>query len=185
MGPTSLKLTQLPGMSIRCRQPRRIITLNLTIIMAYMRRDKKRWGSCVFGWISVMVSGRSFFWKECKMRHGKTWGKIHQDVIDWTCFVVDVEMREELVDVLIPPWIAADGSRQDIFQDGVTIPAFQQAILQSLGSSEWGGTDFSVLNGVIRRARLWIPEGQSRFFPNLETKVGILVESLKKDGFEF
>ena len=140
-------------MSIRCRQPRRIITLNLTIIMAYMRRDKKRWGSCVLGWISVMVSGRSFFWKECKMRHGKTWGKIRQDVIDWTCFVVDVEMREELVDVLIPPWIAADGSCQDIFQDGVTIPAFQQAILQSLGSSEWGGTDFE--------ERV----GQSRFFP--------------------
>lgn len=47
-------------LSIRCRQPRRIITLNLTIIMAYMRRDKKRWGSCVLGWISVMVSGRNF-----------------------------------------------------------------------------------------------------------------------------
>jgi len=51
--------------------------------------------------------------------------------------VVDVEMREELVNVVIPLELQRMGvSCQDIFQDGVTIPAFQQAILQSLGSSE-------------------------------------------------
>lgn len=166
--------------------------------MAYMRRDKKRWGSCVLGWISVMVSGRSFFWKECKMRHGKTWGKIHQDVIDWTCFVVDVEMWEELVDVLIPPWIAADGSQLSGHLSGWRDhPSFSTSYFTKSGQlrvrGDWlfcfersdpGGQTLKKgwVLGWEDTSSQKVNRGSS---PLLETKVGILAEWPKKAGFEF
>lgn len=120
---------------------------------------KKRWGSCVFR--------KEFFWKECKMRHGKTWGKIHQDVIDWTCFVVDVEMREELVNVVgYSPWIAGwESVVRTSFRMVWPSQLFNKLFYKVWAAQSEGDWLFCLKGSFPEGQTFPFPEGPSRFVP--------------------
>lgn len=177
--------TQLPGMSIRCRQPRRTITLNLTIIMAYMRREKTMRILC-FWWISVMVSGRNFR----NVRSGMENMRENPSGCNrLNMFCGGRWNARRIGKCSYSPWIAADGSQLSGHLSGWRdYPSFSTSYFTKSGQLRVRGDWLFCLNVVIRRARLPDFEervGQSRFVPLLETKVGIVAEWPKTAGFEF
>ena len=169
-------------LSIRCRQPRRIITLNLTIIMAYMRREKKMRILC-FWWISVMVSGRNFR----NVRSGMENMRENPSGCNRLNMFCGGRWNERRIGKCsYSPWIAADGSQLSGHLSGWRDhPSFSTSYFTKSGQLRVRLTDFSVWTEWSGGRAFEERVGQSRFVPLLETKVGILVEWPKKAGCEF